>query len=295
MKAEELYKGVIEMDDRFIEEAQETMRNVKHHAWKRFAAAAACLCLIAVSAISVFHGKASRAAGSAEVYHLSLLQGSSQGQEATEICKLSFSDHSTDLEHFVTLADGTVIPAVFVPAMADHDRSEDANMTLEEAQAFAYMDLDTAPVALQETIRKAREVIIYSQSWVADGFECYVTSPDGTKKMIPSFSELFPGWELPAMDPNELSVTADGLGSNAEYGVFVVITEITNDYMIGQTTSALAPFQAGQSIRVYFPGDFDASGLKKEEVRFVSFYGKDCDGASETVYAEEIQTCRGEG
>ena len=53
MKAEELYKGVIEIDDRFIEEAQETKRNGKHYAWKRYAAAAACLCLIAASAIIV--------------------------------------------------------------------------------------------------------------------------------------------------------------------------------------------------------------------------------------------------
>ena len=294
MKADELYKGVIEIDDRFIEEAQETKRNRKHHAWKRYAAAAACLCLIAVSAIIVFHGKEHPAADSAEAYHLSLLQGPSQGQEAMEICTLSYSDHGTDLEHFVTLADGTVIPAVFVPASADHDRSDDADMTLEQAQAFAYMDLDTAPAELQETIRKAREVIIYSQSWVADGFECYVTSPDGTRETIPSFSELFPGWELPTIDPNELSVTADGLGSSAEYGIFVAVTEIHDDYLTGQTTSALAPFRAGQSIRVYFSADFDAGCIEKGEIRFVSFLGKDCDGASGTVIAQEISAYRGD-
>ena len=293
MKAEELYKGVIEIDDRFIEEAQETKRNGKHHAWKRYAAAAACLCLIAVSAIIVFHGNERPAAGSAEAYHLSLLQGSSQGQEATEICTLSCSDPSVDYEHFVTLADGTVIPAVFVPASEDHDRSDDIDMTLEEAKAFAYMDLDTAPAELQETIQKAREVIIYSQSWVADGFECYVTSPDGTRETIPSFSELFPGWELPAIDPNELSVTADGLGSSAEYGIFVEVTEIKKDYMICQTTSPLSPFQAGQIVHVYFPADFDVSSLEKGEIQFVSFYGKDCDGANGTVFAKEISAYQG--
>ena len=294
MKADELYKGVIEIDDRFIEEAQETKRNVKHHAWKRYAAAAACLCLIAVSAIIVFHGNERPAAGSAEAYHLSLLQGFSQGQEATEICTLSCSDPSVDYEHFVTLADGTVIPAVFVPASEDHDRSDDIDMTLEEAKAFAYMDLDTAPAELQETIQKAREVIIYSQSWVADGFECYVTSPDGTRETIPSFSELFPGWELPAIDPNELSVTADGLGSSAEYGIFVEVTEIKKDYMICQTTSSLSPFQAGQIVHVYFPADFDVSSVEKGEIQFVSFYGKDCDGASRTVIAQGISAYHGD-
>ena len=294
MKADEIYKGVIEIDDRFIEEAQDTKRNVKHHAWKRYAAEAACLCLIVASTIIVFHGNEHPAAGSVEAYHLSLLQGSSQRQEATEICTLSYSDHSTELKHFVTLADGTVIPAVFVPAATDHERSDDADMTLEEAQSFAYMDLDAAPAELQETIQKAREVIIYSQSWVADGFECYVTSPDGTRETIPCFSELFPGWELPAVDPNELSVTADGLGSSAEYGVFVEVTEIHNDYLTGRTTSALAPFRAGQSIRVYFPADFDVSSTEKGEIRFVSFYGKDCDGASGTVIAQEISAYHGD-
>ena len=294
MKAEELYKGVIEIEDRFIEEAQETKRNGKHHAWKRYAAAAACLCLIAVSAVIVFHGKEHLATSSAEAYHLSLLQGSSQGRAATEICTLSYSDPGTDLEHFVTLADGTVIPAVFVPATEDHDRSDDADMTLEEAQSFAYMDLDATPAELQETIRKAREIIIYSRSWVADGFECYVTSPDGTRETIPSFSELFPGWELPVIDPNELSVTADGLGSSAEYGIIVEITEIKKDYMIGQTTSSLAPFQAGQSIRVYFPAGFDESSVEKGEIQFVSFYGKDCDGASRTVIAQGISAYHGD-
>ena len=293
MKAEELYKGVIEIDDRFIEEAQETKRNGKYYAWKRYAAAAACLCLIAVSAVIVFHGDEQPSAYSAEAYHLSLLQGSSQGQGATEICTLSYSDHSADLEHFVTLEDGTVIPAVFVPVSEDHDRSDDADMTLEEAQSFAYMDLDAAPAELQETIRKAREVIIFSQSWVADGFECYVTSPDGTRETIPSFSELFPGWELPAIDPNELSVTADGLGSSAEYGIFVEVSEIHDDYLTGQTTSALAPFRAGQSVRVYFPTDFDVSSVEKGEIRFVSFYGKDCDGASGTVFAQKISAYQG--
>lgn len=293
MKAEELYKGVIEIDDRFIDEAQETKQNGKQHARKRYAAAAACLCLIAVSAIIVFHGKEHPAADSTEAYHLSLLQGLSQEQEATEICTLSYSDPSADLEHFVTLADGTVIPAVFVPATAEHDRSDDADMTLEEAQSFAYMDLDAAPAELQETIRKAREVIIYSRSWVADGFECYVTSPDGTRETIPSFSELFPGWELPAIDPNELSVTADGLGSSAEYGIFVEVTEIHDDYLAGQTTSALAPFRTGQSVRVYFPADFEISSVEKGIIRFVSFYGKDCDGASGTIFAQEISAYRG--
>ena len=290
MKAEELYKGIIEIDDRYIEESRETKLNAKHIAWKRYTAVAACLCLIALSAVVAFHGKERPA----EVYHLSLVQDSAQGQDTAEICTLSYTAQSTDIKHFVTLEDGTIIPAVFVPATFHDSNSNDVDMTLEEAQSFAYMDLDTAPAELRETILKAREVIIYSQSWVADGLEAYITSPDGTKKSVPAFSELFPGWELPTIDPSLNTMTPDGLGRDAKYGVFVEIAEIMNDYIMGRVTSASTPFQAGQSIQVYFPEDFDVSQLRKGTVQFVSYFGKDCDGANGTVRADEISAYYGD-
>lgn len=290
MKAEELYKGIIEIDDRYIEESRETKLNAKHITWKRYTAVAACLCLIALSAVVAFHGKERPA----EVYHLSLVQDSAQGQDTAEICTLSFTDQSTDIKHFVTLEDGTMIPAVFVPATFHDSNSNDVDMTLEEAQSFAYMDLDTAPAELRETILKAREVIIYSQSWVADGLEAYITSPDGTKRSVPAFSELFPGWELPTIDPSLSTMTPDGLGRDAKYGVFVEIAEIMNDYIMGRVTSASTPFQTGQRIQVYFPEDFDVSQLRKGTVQFVSYYGKDCDGANGTVRADEISAYYGD-
>lgn len=287
MKREELYKGIIEIEDRYIEEARERKLNRRHQGWKRYLAAAACLCLIAVSAAVLFHGNEQPAA-----YQLRLYQDPAEGQEATELCTLTYIDHSTDLAHLATRADGTVIPAVFVAA--DHSSADDEGMTLEEAQAFAYMDLDTAPTELQETIRKAREVIIYSRSWVADGFECYVTAPDGTVETVPAFSELFPDWELPTVDFGELSMTADGLGRDAKYGIFVEVTEIQKDCMLCRATSSTTPFQAGQSLQVYFPAGFDGSGVKKGEIRFVSFYGKACDDAARTVYADEISADNGQ-
>ena len=195
MKAEELYKGVIEIDDRYIEEAQRIKLNKKNE-WKRYAAIAACLCLAAISAVVVFHGKEKPA----EVYHLSLLQDAAPGQEAAEICALSYTDQGSDLEHFVTLADGTTIPAVFI-ASSEQNGSDDAGMTWEEAQSFAYMDLDAAPEDLREIILKAREVIIYSRAWVADGLEAYVISPDGTRSALPAFSGAFSFCSLPSLVP----------------------------------------------------------------------------------------------
>ena len=36
-----------------------------------------------------------------------------------------------------------------------------------------------------------------STSWVADGFDAFVTDKDGKKTPVPHFSDLFPGWEMP--------------------------------------------------------------------------------------------------
>ena len=36
------------------------------------------------------------------------------------------------------------------------------------------------------------------KSWVADGWKAVITRADGTVEQVPSFSELFPGQELPA-------------------------------------------------------------------------------------------------
>lgn len=161
-------------------------------------------------------------------------------------------------------------------------------MTQEEAEYYAYMNYDTASTELKETIMAARNQIIYSQSWVADGFECYIIAPDGTQEKVATFSELFPDWEMPIVDTDDAAVTPDGLGTNEQYGVFVKVMGIENDYMICQATSTLAPFEEGQSIRVYFPVNYDASCIEKGKNMMVSFYGRDCNRADGTIYANEI-------
>lgn len=65
------------------------------------------------------------------------------------------------------------------------------------AKAVAYMDLDSASAEMQAQILEARETVINSKSWIADGYEGYIINPDGTKTPLPKFSELFPGWDLP--------------------------------------------------------------------------------------------------
>lgn len=72
------------------------------------------------------------------------------------------------------------------------------------AEAYAYMDLETASPEIQERILKAREAIIFSQSWAADGCLGFLVDLEtGEMTQLPSFSELFPGWDLPVDDPDE--------------------------------------------------------------------------------------------
>lgn len=71
-----------------------------------------------------------------------------------------------------------------------------ADEELSAAATYAYMDLDTASDALKDDILAARDSIIYSEGWTVDG-NGYIELPDGTVEVLPKFSDLFPGWDLP--------------------------------------------------------------------------------------------------
>lgn len=86
------------------------------------------------------------------------------------------------------------------PAQALNSIERQREARIEEAEAIAYMDLDSASVEMQERILKARETIIDSKSWVANGYEATLTRKDGTVLKIPHFSELFPGWDVPVCE-----------------------------------------------------------------------------------------------
>lgn len=70
---------------------------------------------------------------------------------------------------------------------------------LAAAEQYAYLDLDNATPAMQEKILDARNTIIFSKDWVADGHEAYVGdfTTGEILEVLPSFSELFPDWDLP--------------------------------------------------------------------------------------------------
>lgn len=71
-----------------------------------------------------------------------------------------------------------MVMAISIPAFAiDKER---------EVSRLAYMNLDQASEAMQEKILQAREEIIFSKSWVADGLQGFVYS-----RALPPISSLF--------------------------------------------------------------------------------------------------------
>lgn len=67
---------------------------------------------------------------------------------------------------------------------------------------YAYMDIETATPELRESILEARKVVAGRTEWVADGLDGYIE--DGTTgeiiRVLPHFSEAFPGWDPPIYD-----------------------------------------------------------------------------------------------
>ena len=53
------------------------------------------------------------------------------------------------------------------------------DMALAEAAQIAYLDLEDASAEMREEILAAREKIIFSTDWVADGYTAYVEDQDG--------------------------------------------------------------------------------------------------------------------
>ena len=75
--------------------------------------------------------------------------------------------------------------------------------------SIAYMDLGTASEAQRNEILEAREEIIFSQTWVADGLSgCILDANGNIKEYVPEFSDLFPrDWDIPYLSPSDLEIT----------------------------------------------------------------------------------------
>ena len=74
------------------------------------------------------------------------------------------------------------------------------NSIENNVEYYANLDIDKSTSETErEKILEARKQIIYSTNWVADGLTGYVYDVN-TREIIsevPSFSEVFPEWDLP--------------------------------------------------------------------------------------------------
>lgn len=148
---------------------------------------------------------------------------------------------------------------------------EDHQAALARAEQYAYLDLDSASPELQEKILDARNTIIYSQDWVADGFTGYIgdVRTGEILKELPTFSSLFPDWDLPILDTateseNENTIDLSPLPSEPEV---VPLADLDSWLRLGSFSTYLNaasssnadpfvsftmnPYSMGTSVRAY--------------------------------------------
>lgn len=116
-------------------------------------------------------------------------------------CMMLLAPQTTPVFAMPEMAAGGETVQIIVPPSTssdEWDESETQQEALEEAEKIAYLDLESASPEMKEKILSARNQIIFSQTWVADGFCAYVTdSEDTVIAVVPCFSELFPDWDIP--------------------------------------------------------------------------------------------------
>lgn len=105
-----------------------------------------------------------------------------------------------------------------VPASASSVHSQVQTEELKRLEKIAYLDVDTASPEKRQEILNARSVVVYTKDWVADGITGWVEdiTTGEVIRYVPSFSEVFPGWDIPKAEISEKVtdfITIDGFPS----------------------------------------------------------------------------------
>lgn len=91
---------------------------------------------------------------------------------------------------------------------------EKYEQNLQAARDIAYMDLSNLSEETRKEVIEARNTIIFSESWSADDVDITIERADGTTEIVPKFSELFPGWDMPTFEANQpIDDTVQMIGS----------------------------------------------------------------------------------
>jgi len=112
------------------------------------------------------------------------------------------------ISYVLTLA---LFCSMLSPAIAVERTILEADQRLAKLEYYAYMDLETADTITKGEILEARNEIILSESWAADGIYAYVSDPDGNiVNVLPQFSELFPSdWDVPSFQVSDSIVATE--------------------------------------------------------------------------------------
>lgn len=149
--------------------------------------------------------------------------------------------------------------AAGAPASAQDTATQEA---LTKAEQYAYLDLDSASPSMQQKILDARNTIIFSKDWVADGYEADVedVTTGEVLETLPSFSELFPGWDLPVDESIASTSNDSSLTLSSSMGTIIrsYATSLTSskNCNIGYTKISAIPTPLPESlsdIRTIYP------------------------------------------
>lgn len=289
------------IDDRLISGAITYQGGGKKPGKVKWGALAACLCLVVIGAAAIW-GHSSRHVGCAAeptnpaaVIQVSISKNDSvsEGQGNVVIPLVSARDGlclSADGE----MAGGEASKEITVfIAPDDAQVHKDESMSREEAEALAYLDLDSVADEMKSRVLEARRILIFSTSWVADGFSGSVQNVKTGEiiRTLPTFSELFPGWDLPVLPDTKDQITADGFGADCLYGLSVKITIVNESNVIGVLQEPMNMFDADREITVYLPEGTTAGalGLKTGDTVFVSYYGNSCSLSEGSIRAYAIE------
>ncbi len=284
------------IDDQLISDAITFPGPVKKTVRIKWVTMAACLCLAVIGAVAGWgHGIHPGRTGTEKT-------------DPTAVIQVSLSRNASDSEdeaesaiRLVSAKDGLCLAAdgeasdriaVFVaPDDTQDHRSE--SMSLEEAEALAYLDLDSAEGEMKEKILEARRTIIFSMSWVADGFSgCVQNVKTGEIILtLPSFSELFPDWDIPEFPNTNGQITVDGLGTDCLYGLTMKVITVNETSLIGTSQEPMNMFDTNAEITVFLPENTAAEdlGLKTGDIVFISYYGSGCSLAESAIKAYTIE------
>lgn len=134
------------------------------------------------------------------------------------------------------------------------DENMEKNMTLEEARNIAYIDIkSTDEVTLQdikEQVLEARKIVANTKSWVADGYSgCIINTKTGEKKELPTFSSVFPDWDLPSSSDNiELENKENSLMSRHDTIYKIKYTELNHPTNVNTYSFAYFLVDKGDSV-----------------------------------------------